>query len=445
MIDFIFCVRFLTGFCISVSMFFIVILLIRMLKINDHKQKSHLYLSALLSSFSIMLYTLFFFDIHKRGDSLVFLFPNQLRGLEFMLKASIESVGEGFGFLDLRLVLLILFMISLGAFFCLLFISRFCILRKYNLTPCHDERVLRLMQNICRENGAGIPETMTFRGDINAFAFGFPPVLAISEELLGNVGERELRLILKHEMNHIQNHDHILKPFLFSLQILFFYNPSVHILTRWITKEREFLADKVSDMKKEKAFFLYTLVRLNERRGGARSILPSFISSPLVRSTLKMRTETLLEEEIKCKSNPYLIFLWLFSILVFTGTYASGNLPSPRKEGFMEKNDMFHRQPPGEIFTEESLSMKQSSPPIADGFPFPSRSHDIGLSFFPEHKNKNGFSDFPFMPIKKRVFAPPLSYAINIRTMLVAFLLIPLLSVFSHLLSHSFLKEKHLQ
>jgi hypothetical protein len=415
-----------------------------MLKINNHRQRSHLYLSALLSSFSIMLYALFFFDIHKRGDSLVFLFPNHLRGLEFMLRASIESVGEGFGFLDLRLVLLILFMISLGAFFCLLFISRFYILRKYNLMPCHDERVLRLLGNVCHENGKRVPETMMFRGDINAFVFGFPPVLTISEELLGNVGERELRLILKHEMNHIQNHDHILKPFLFSLRILFFYNPCVHVLTQWITKEREFLADKVSDMKKEKAFFLYTLVKLNERRGRKRSILPSFISSPLVRSNLKMRTETLLEEESKCKSNPYLIFFWLFSILVFTGTYASGNLPPPRKEGFMEKNDMFHKQPSGGIFTGENFSMKQLPPPIADGFPFPSRSHNIGLSFFPEHGDKDGFPDFQFMPKKTRVFAPPLSYAIKIRTMLTAFLLTPLLFIFSHLLSHSILTKKHL-
>jgi Zn-dependent protease with chaperone function len=426
-------------------MFFIVILLIRMLKINNHRQRSHLYLSALLSSFSIMLYALFFFDIHKRGDSLIFLFPNQLRGLEFMLRESIESVGEGFGFLDLRLVLLILFMISLGVFFCLLFISRFYILRKYNLIPCHDERVLRLLGNICHETGARVPETMMFRGDINAFVFGFPPVLAIGEELLGNVGERELRLILKHEMNHIQNHDHVLKPFLFSLRILFFYNPCVHALAQLITKEREYLADKVSDMKKEKAFFLYTLVKLNERRGRERSILPSFISSPLVRSNLKMRTETLLEKESKCRSNPHFIFFWLFSILIFSSTYALGNLPPLRKEGFMEKNDMFHRQPPGGIFTEENFSMKKLPPSIADGFPFPSRSHNIGLSFFPAHRDNDGFQNSPFMPKKIRIIEPPLSYTINIRTMLMAFLLTPLLFIFSPLLSYSILTKKHLQ
>ena len=448
MIDVVFFVRFLTGFLVSVSMFFIVEFLIKIMDVKNHKQKSNLYLFALLSSFSIMLYVLFFFDIKRNGDSLVFLLPNMMGEVDIIFRKIIVDVAEGFRFFDLRLALLALLFTSFLVFVFLLLIPKLYIKRKYNFKPCKEKRVLSLLEKVYREYGKRMPETMMFHGDVNAFVFGVPPVLAISEELTRNVNEKELELVLRHEMNHIKNRDNILRPFLFSLQILFFYNPFVHILTQRITKEREFLADNVSNVKKERVAFLYTLVKLSELRGKNELLFPSFISSPLVKSNLKMRTETLLSEDRKCRGNPYLFFFWFFSILIFTGTYVSGNLPlrgSPREGGFMQRNDlMFFSHAPEKIFMEEGFPHKEFFRPIPDDFPPLAPMTEIEPVIPLGRRHKETFQDFPFRQDRAMMMLPTF-YTIKIRIMLAAFLLLPLLFIFSHLVSHSLLKKKHIQ
>ena len=324
MIDLFFLKRFLTGIFVSILLFIVVESIIRITKINNHREKSNLYLITLLSSFSGIFYALFSFDIYKNGDKLVFSFPNIKIELENLLRMSLMSTKEGV--LDLRVIILLLIAISLFTFFFTVFLSKFYIKKKFNLRKCEDEKIIDLVKKVCHENKLKIPKIMIFDKEINAFVFGFPPILAVSKELIENISEKELELVLRHEMNHIKNHDNILKPLLFSLRVLFFYNPVVHILNRKIAKEREFLADRVSDIKKEKVLFLYTLVKLNELQIGKKKLFLSYISSPFVKSNLKIRTETLLSENKRTGSYPYLISLWIFAILIFAGIYASGNL-----------------------------------------------------------------------------------------------------------------------
>jgi beta-lactamase regulating signal transducer with metallopeptidase domain len=443
LIDPMFTERFLVGFITSVLMFFACEFLIVVLKIKNHKQKSNVYILALFSSFSIMLYALFFFDIKRIGDSLFLFFPNAMKDLEVTLSVNFIEVREGFKLLNFRLALLALFLISLLLFVSLLLVSRIYIKKKYNLKPCKDGRVLHLLKTICCENSLRIPETMMFRGTVNAFIFGFPPVLTVSEELMGNVNERELELVLRHEINHIKNHDNILKPLLFSLRILFFYNPCVHILIQWITKEREFLADKVSEMRKEKVIFLHTLVKLSELQSAKKQLFfPSFISSPLVKPNLKMRTETLLSDDRRCRINPYIILLWFFLILIFAGTYASGNLHFQGREGLEENTGTFHGPAPEMIFSEEESSKKEFLQMISENFPPHPHMYNTMPPIFPEQRNSNGIINFPPPPEEVKAITPPQLYIIKTRILLATFLLIPLLFFSSRLLTNCILRRK---
>ncbi len=329
-IDLIFLEKFSTGIVVSLLLFFVVELMIRAVKMNDHQQKSNLYLIVLLSNFSVILFTLFFFDVRKNGDDLFFVFPDVRMELAGLLKICFMTLKKGVPILDLRIIVLILVSLSLSIFFFSLFLSRFYFERRFHLRKCEDERVLRMVEKICHSKKI---EIMTFEGDINAFVFGVPPVLAVSRELLERVSDKELELVLRHEINHLRNYDNILKPLLFSLRVLFFYSPVVHILSRKIAREREFIADRVSEVKKERVLFLYTLVKLSELQIERKNRLVSLVSSPLVKSHLRVRTETLLSENRRGNPHVYGVSLWLFAVLLFGGVCVSGNLMASRISG----------------------------------------------------------------------------------------------------------------
>lgn len=313
-----FLTKLLIGIAVSVLLFAAVELLMRIMNIHDHRQRSHLYLIALLSSFSSIGYTFFLFGIHIRGDELILAFPNVMANLTHLFMKELLHTRGGF---DVRVIFFILMVVSLSVFIFTLFFSKFYMKRVFE--PCEDKNVLGLIRRMCCESKVEMPKVMMTKG-INAFVFGVPPVLAVGRELVEKTSEKELELILKHEVNHIKNHDNILKPFLFSLRILFFFNPVVHILSQNLTREREFLADKVSEIKKEKVLFLHALVRLSEIHIGKDNMVPS-VSFTFGRSNLKARTDTLLCETRRSGTRPYFVFLYIFTILIIAGMYVSSN------------------------------------------------------------------------------------------------------------------------
>ena len=139
------------------------------------------------------------------------------------------------------------------------------ILKNVNAEKCNDLKILNMVQNLCKEIKIKTPKIYTYAGDPNAFIFGYPTSLVISKNLIKYLPEAELRIALRHELAHISNKDHILKPLLQSMRILFFYNPIVHILFKKIINERELLADsKFIESKNEKIKFIEILCKIND-------------------------------------------------------------------------------------------------------------------------------------------------------------------------------------
>jgi len=320
MIDPIFLGRYLIGVVVSVLVFLLVEFMIRVAKIRDSNQKSSLYVIALASCFSSMLYVPFLLSVQTHGNRLVLFFPNIVKGLEMAVMIGFMQVRGGFLFLNSQLIFLILTIGSVLFFVVALVLSRVYVERVFHAEKCGDKRLLSILAGVCNEMKMKVPSVFMIEG-VNAFVFGVPAVLAVGKELVKNINDRELELILRHEINHIKHHDNILKPFLFSLRILFFVNPVVHVLSKKIAKEREFLADRISETRKDKVLFLYTLVRLNELSIEKKRLFFSIASSPLVKSNLIMRTETLLSEPRKGKIYPYFVSFWILSILLIAGTY----------------------------------------------------------------------------------------------------------------------------
>jgi beta-lactamase regulating signal transducer with metallopeptidase domain len=319
--------RFSAGVIVSVLLFLVVELVIRKMKINNHRQKSRLYMITLISCFSSIFYTTFFFNIDKYENKLIFSFLPLKVMFENQHRLPVE-LREEFTIMGVKFIVPLLIFSSLLVFLLSIFISKFYMKKRLNLKKCEDKKVIDTIKKICQETKTDMPEILIGDG-MNAFVFGVPPVLAVGRELVYHTDENELELVLRHEMNHIKNHDNILKPFLFSLQILFFFNPVAHILNQRIAREREFLADKISEVKKDKILFLYTLVKLNELQIGKKHLF-SIVSS-LVKPNLKMRTEMLLSENRSTGKYPYFVALWVFAILLVAGIYIPSSLTDPRE------------------------------------------------------------------------------------------------------------------
>ncbi len=118
---------------------------------------------------------------------------------------------------------------------------------------------------LCKEINIKTPKIYIFDGDPNAFIFGYPVSLVISKKLINYLSKEELEIAIRHELAHISNKDHLLKPLLQSIRIMFFYNPIIHIIYSIIMKERELLADsKYINSKVDKIRFMEILLKISD-------------------------------------------------------------------------------------------------------------------------------------------------------------------------------------
>lgn len=162
---------------------------------------------------------------------------------------------------------LILIVLSLAYLLFNLGFGKKIILKNVKANKCHDSKVLQIVKEMCREINIKTPKIYIFNGEANAFVFGYPVSLVISTKLIDCLSPKELKIALRHELAHISNKDHILKPLLQTMRILFFYNPFVHILYKKMINERELLADsKFIGSKSEKIAFMEILFKINDFR-----------------------------------------------------------------------------------------------------------------------------------------------------------------------------------
>jgi beta-lactamase regulating signal transducer with metallopeptidase domain len=150
--------------------------------------------------------------------------------------------------------------------FCLIFSKKF-ILKNVNAKKCNDPKIILMVNKLCREIKIKVPKLYVFDGEPNAFIFGYPISLVISKKLISYLSVEELEVAIRHELGHLSNKDHLLKPLLQTMRIMFFYNPIVHVLYYTIMKERQLLADsKFINSKVDKIRFMETLLKISEFR-----------------------------------------------------------------------------------------------------------------------------------------------------------------------------------
>jgi beta-lactamase regulating signal transducer with metallopeptidase domain len=170
----------------------------------------------------------------------------------------------GFSFLLLNMILLSICILYF--MFCLFFGKRL-ILKSINAKICSDPGVLNTVEKLCEEIKIIPPKVYVFDGDPNAFIFGYPVSIVISNNLIKYLSKKELDIAIRHELAHITNKDHILKPLLQTIRILFFYNPIIHLLYKKMINERELMADsKFITNKREKIKFMEILFKIDNLR-----------------------------------------------------------------------------------------------------------------------------------------------------------------------------------
>lgn len=154
------------------------------------------------------------------------------------------------------------------------------VLKRNNAKECQDPVINKIVQDLLNELKIKKIKVYLYDGDPNAFIFGFPASLALSNNLINCLSRKELISAIRHELAHIKNKDIIIKPILQTMRILFFYNPIVHVIYHKIMKERELMADSLFvNSKEEKITLIEALIKIHKYTNKRKPLYQTIISS----------------------------------------------------------------------------------------------------------------------------------------------------------------------
>ena len=85
--------------------------------------------------------------------------------------------------------------------------------------PASDSRLLNLVEEVSCEMGVRVKKVVICQKKFDAFVYGFPPSLAVGRDLLDVLDEKELRIVIRHELYHVKGRDTLLKPLFTALCI----------------------------------------------------------------------------------------------------------------------------------------------------------------------------------------------------------------------------------
>lgn len=108
----------------------------------------------------------------------------------------------------------------------------------------------------------------------SAFLTGvIKPVILIPTAWINQLSAKEAECILAHEVSHALNKDHWVNLMMNLIEIVYFYNPAVHILLSHLKLERELLADaSASNYINSKLEYAKLIIRIEESSG----LIPAF-------------------------------------------------------------------------------------------------------------------------------------------------------------------------
>jgi beta-lactamase regulating signal transducer with metallopeptidase domain len=199
------------------------------------------------------------------------------------------------------------------------FLTLFSYLRIGRMEVCRDKRILAIYENVIR-GSKNAP--LLLSGDI-AFPIGiaglFRPRIVMNPTLLENLSDRQIYLILLHEMTH-QKRGHLLIMKIMEIAaILHWFNPFIYLLKKWVAEDSEMDCDRfcISDTQRKETAGEYgdALIRLltvtNTRsfQGGAQLHATGY-------RAMDRRIRGLFEHGRTRKAIPALIAVILLALMV---------------------------------------------------------------------------------------------------------------------------------
>lgn len=149
----------------------------------------------------------------------------------------------------------------------------------------------------------------------------FKPIILLPFGLLSGIPQDQLEIVLAHELAHIKRADYLLNILQSIIEVFFFFNPAVWIISNQIRKEREYLCDDLAIMSCGNSTNLANaLITLHENGNTKINIAMSAIGS---NNSLMGRIKRMKQENQKQKQLGMALLIipfLLFTILLACST-----------------------------------------------------------------------------------------------------------------------------
>ncbi|MBK9109367.1 MAG: M56 family metallopeptidase [Saprospiraceae bacterium] len=170
----------------------------------------------------------------------------------------------------------------------------------------------------------------------SAFLTGvLKPIVIIPTAWVNRLEPKEIECILAHEFSHIRSKDHWINLFVQVSEMIFYFNPAVHILINHIKLDRELQADLSANKYVQSPLVYAKLILKVEEQTG---MIPLFtIPFFKQRNQLRRRIESVLniKTQNQYKENALSLYVAL-SCLLFCGLQQSKVSSNPTNQGFVQ-------------------------------------------------------------------------------------------------------------
>ena len=146
--------------------------------------------------------------------------------------------------------------------------------------------------------------------------------------MLSQLSLSEIESIIMHELYHLKRLDHLVNPIQRLMELLFFFNPAVWVLSGMISNEREKRCDDmVLRGNSDPLDYARALLHLSKQQSGPGTLVPAATGSG--KGELKNRIERILKPntmkiDYREKTNALLIFLGGIAVMILVSGFTSG-------------------------------------------------------------------------------------------------------------------------
>ncbi|MBU0475488.1 MAG: M48 family metalloprotease [Bacteroidetes bacterium] len=159
----------------------------------------------------------------------------------------------------------------------------------------------------------------------------FKPIILLPVELLSGIPQDQLEIVLAHELAHIKRADYLLNILQSIIEVFFFFNPAVWLISNQIRKEREFLCDDLAVISCGNSTNLANaLITLHENGNTKINIAMSAIGN---NNSLMGRIKRMKQENQKQKQKQLGMALLIIPFLLFTILLACSTAEDINKNG----------------------------------------------------------------------------------------------------------------